>query len=157
MSVFTPETIVKLLNEKGVVMSLSEAFDVAQTIFDMHCDRLIIIENNAYDGGVEVGKNSAERTMYHQGFNEGRIKGREEEQSYLRRTINEARETMRPLAIHIVHDMWNNDVDQKVHKIKMIKRFRNETKMGLKFCKDLIDEEYAIYETSTRYDCKVCD
>jgi predicted transposase YdaD len=149
MTDITPAFIVKIMNDKGIVMSLSEAFDVANAIFDAHCDRINVVENMAFDRGTEYGKDLRNNERYQEGkeagfaegVREGRYQGRREVLNgrtldHMNQTYEESRKHFMSLARAIVFDM------DRTKKIPMIKQLREESGMGLKFCKDLIDEAY---------------
>ncbi|QMP84136.1 hypothetical protein HUN41_00272 [Streptomyces phage Coruscant] len=78
MSIFSVSRIMVILDEEGINIKLSDAFRIARKIFEAHSQRVIFVENTAFDRGVESREADVDRSYEKgrtDGYNSGRIDG----------------------------------------------------------------------------------
>lgn len=127
------DRLVRIFHNNGLKMSLKKAFAIARIIEDLHCQRVIEVENNVWTvARKESDKqvNEAAETNYADGLKVGQRQANyTAEGEHTRRVIGAT--------------LWAErrfDTDNLTRKIQCIKKVReNFPLLGLRDCKDIVN------------------
>jgi ribosomal protein L7/L12 len=119
---FDQMTVLRVLNNNDVKISLDKAMMIAAILMDWHSERVCEVESNAYQRGLAEGKE--QRLTNQEAFELGKLRRMREV------TFRNAREMVGGIV----------ETHGRDKKIQCIKALRERTGLGLKETKDIVEE-----------------
>lgn len=125
---FNVERILRTFTTYGVRIPVRRALELADELVIQHGERIVTVENNAYDRGVEAGKVSAQNQPTHWDLQE------------LERLRQDMQRVISAAEAQVAEVVSMTGRDKKIQCIKVL---RNRTGLGLKQTKDIVDNHIA--------------
>jgi ribosomal protein L7/L12 len=114
--------VLAVLNNNNVNLGLKKAMFIAQVLVDLHSERIVQVENAAYERGIAVGRENQLSTEDH--YELSRL-----------RNMEQHMKTMAKNLVGEIVDTYGRD-----RKITCIKELRSRTGLGLKESKDIVED-----------------
>lgn len=123
---FTTSIILQILQDNGIRTTLDRAFKIATKIYDLHCERVNFVENNAYARGLDAGRKIGREEA-------------EKEDSVRARELREIEEAACMRACAIAPEIADK---YPIDKPRAVKAMRSATGLPLRICNEIMTNVY---------------